>query len=37
MYALQPEDIKASMADGILTITFPRSTPEQAPRKITVS
>ena len=33
---LQPEEIKASMADGVLTITFPRTTPEMAPQKITI-
>lgn len=33
---LQPEEIKASMADGVLTITFPRTTPEMAPQKIAI-
>ncbi|KAI0753782.1 small heat shock protein [Fomes fomentarius] len=34
---MQPEDIKASMENGVLTVTFPRTTPEQAPQKITIS
>ena len=34
---LQPEEIKASMTDGVLTINFPRTTPEQAPKKITIA
>ena len=35
--AEQPEDIKASMENGVLTVTFPRTTPEQAPKKITIA
>ncbi|KAF9456978.1 HSP20-like chaperone [Collybia nuda] len=31
------QEIKASMENGVLSITFPKSTPEQAPKKITVS
>ncbi|KAI0632622.1 HSP20-like chaperone [Trametes polyzona] len=34
---IKPEEIKASMENGILTVTFPRTTPEQAPKKITIS
>ena len=34
---LQPEEIKASMSEGVLTVTFPRTTPEQVPKKITIS
>ncbi|KAI0328836.1 HSP20-like chaperone [Cubamyces sp. BRFM 1775] len=34
---IKPEEIKASMDSGVLTITFPRTTPEQAPKKITIS
>ncbi|KAJ3570598.1 hypothetical protein NP233_g4296 [Leucocoprinus birnbaumii] len=30
-------DIKAAMEDGILTITFPRTSPEQEPRRISVA
>ncbi|KAJ7270611.1 HSP20-like chaperone [Mycena haematopus] len=30
-------DVKAAMDNGLLTITFPKSTPEQAPKKITIS
>ena len=37
MLSLQPEEIKASMDSGVLTITFPRTTPEQAPKRITIS
>ena len=33
---LQPEEIKASMADGVLTVTFPRTTPELAPKRIAI-
>ncbi|KZV72607.1 HSP20-like chaperone [Peniophora sp. CONT] len=33
---LKEEDIKASLEDGVLNITFPRSTPEDTPKKITV-
>ncbi|PFH49087.1 hypothetical protein AMATHDRAFT_148478 [Amanita thiersii Skay4041] len=31
------EQIKASMVNGVLTVTFPKTTPEMAPKKITVS
>ncbi|KAI0658875.1 HSP20-like chaperone [Cubamyces menziesii] len=34
---VKPEEIKAAMENGVLTITFPRLTPEQQPKKITVS
>ncbi|KAI0717765.1 small heat shock protein [Cerioporus squamosus] len=34
---IKPEEIKASMAEGVLTVTFPRTTPEQAPKKITIA
>ncbi|KAG2015318.1 hypothetical protein CC2G_008601 [Coprinopsis cinerea AmutBmut pab1-1] len=34
---LKDEDIKASMENGVLTVTFPKSTPELAPKKITIS
>ncbi|KAI0632648.1 HSP20-like chaperone [Trametes polyzona] len=34
---VKPEDIKASMDNGVLTVTFPRQTPEQLPKRITVS
>ena len=34
---IKPEDIKASMENGILTVTFPKTTPEQAPKKITIA
>ncbi|KAF8321265.1 HSP20-like chaperone [Clavulina sp. PMI_390] len=32
----QPESISASMENGVLTVTYPAATPEQAPTKITV-
>ncbi|KAI0262701.1 small heat shock protein [Gloeopeniophorella convolvens] len=34
---IKNEDIKASMADGVLTIAFPKSTPETEPKKITIA
>ncbi|PPQ84952.1 hypothetical protein CVT25_004465 [Psilocybe cyanescens] len=34
---VQNDEIKASMDNGILTITFPKSTPELAPKKIAVA
>ena len=37
MIHLQEEDIKASIENGVLTVTFPKSTPEQAAKKITIS
>ncbi|KAJ7705188.1 HSP20-like chaperone [Mycena metata] len=30
-------EVKANMDNGILTVTFPKTTPEQAPKKITIS
>ncbi|PIL30303.1 hypothetical protein GSI_07485 [Ganoderma sinense ZZ0214-1] len=33
---VKPEEIKASMENGVLTVTYPRSAPEQAPKKITI-
>jgi len=32
----QPEEVKAALKDGVLTVTFPKSTPEQAPKRIAV-
>ncbi|KAI0761453.1 HSP20-like chaperone [Irpex lacteus] len=34
---IKPEEIKASMENGVLTVTFPKSSPEQAPKKITIA
>ncbi|KAF8909707.1 small heat shock protein [Gymnopilus junonius] len=34
---IKDEEIKASMENGILTLTFPKTTPELAPKKITVN
>ncbi|KAF8729371.1 hypothetical protein AX14_006179 [Amanita brunnescens Koide BX004] len=31
------DQITAKMEDGVLTVTFPRSTPETAPKKVTVA
>ena len=33
----QNDDIKASLDNGVLTVTFPKTTEEQAPKKITIS
>lgn len=34
---VKPEEIKASLEDGVLTVSFPKTSPEQAPKKITIS
>ncbi|GLB42417.1 putative small heat shock protein (HSP20) family protein [Lyophyllum shimeji] len=34
---VKENEIKASMENGILTVTFPKSTPELAPKRITVA
>ena len=34
---LQDDEIKAGMEDGVLTVTFPKSGAELAPKKITIS
>jgi len=34
---VKESEVKANMDNGILTVTFPKSTPEQAPKKITIS
>ncbi|KAI0713072.1 HSP20-like chaperone [Cerioporus squamosus] len=34
---IKPEEVKASMENGVLTVTFPRQTPEQLPKKITIA
>ena len=33
----QDDQVKAKMENGVLTVTFPKSTPETAPTKITVA
>ena len=33
----QPEEIKASMENGVLTVTYPCEIAEQVPKKITIS
>ncbi|KAK7033296.1 heat shock protein 16 [Favolaschia claudopus] len=30
-------EVKAAMDHGVLTVTFPRSTPEEAPKKVTIA
>ncbi|KAJ3482733.1 hypothetical protein NLI96_g6773 [Meripilus lineatus] len=34
---VKSEQIGASLDNGVLTVTFPKSTPEQAPKKIAIS
>ncbi|KAF8905954.1 small heat shock protein [Gymnopilus junonius] len=34
---IKDEEIKASVENGVLTVTFPKSAPELAPKKITIS
>jgi len=34
---IQTQNIKATMEDGVLTVTFPKSGPEHAPERITIS
>ncbi|KAF7319816.1 SHSP domain-containing protein [Mycena kentingensis (nom. inval.)] len=34
---VKDEEIKANMENGVLTVTFPKSSPEQAPKKISVA
>jgi len=34
---VQDEQIKATMEDGVLTVTFPKTLPELAPKKIVIS
>ncbi|KAJ7495992.1 HSP20-like chaperone [Mycena galericulata] len=34
---VKENEVKASMENGILTVTFPKTTPDQAPKKITIS
>lgn len=32
----QPDNVNASVADGVLTVMFPKATPEQSPMKIAI-
>lgn len=34
---VQDEEIQASMENGVLTITFPKSSPELAPKRIIIA
>jgi len=36
-HGVKDEEIKAAMDNGVLTVTFPTSTPEQVPKKINVA
>ncbi|THG98760.1 hypothetical protein EW026_g3492 [Hermanssonia centrifuga] len=31
------DEVKASLENGVLTVSFPKSSPDQAPKKITIS
>ncbi|KAI5118579.1 hypothetical protein M0805_004195 [Coniferiporia weirii] len=33
----KPDDIKAKLEDGLLTISFPKASPEQAPQRIAIA
>ena len=33
---LKPEDVKANMENGVLTVTFPKATAEQLPKRIAI-
>lgn len=32
----QPDSVKAAVADGVLTVTYPKATPDQSPKKIDI-
>ncbi|KAJ7738262.1 HSP20-like chaperone [Mycena maculata] len=34
---VKENEVKASMENGILTVTFPKTTPDQAPKKISIA
>ncbi|KAJ7702422.1 small heat shock protein [Mycena rosella] len=34
---VKEDEVKASMDNGILTVTFPKTTPDQTPKKITIA
>ncbi|EMD32762.1 hypothetical protein CERSUDRAFT_118486 [Gelatoporia subvermispora B] len=34
---VKPDEIKASLDNGLLTVTFPKTSAEQAPKRITIS
>ena len=34
---LQEDEVKATMENGLLTVTFPKTSPEAAPKKIAVN
>ncbi|KAJ3559676.1 hypothetical protein NM688_g204 [Phlebia brevispora] len=34
---VKPDEVKANLQDGVLTVKFPKTTPEQAPKKITIA
>ena len=33
---VQPDDVKANMENGVLTITFPKTSPEQQAKRIVI-
>ncbi|KAG8214251.1 small heat shock protein [Butyriboletus roseoflavus] len=35
-FGTKPEDVKAKMENGVLTITFPKTSPEQQAKRITI-
>ncbi|KAG9309243.1 small heat shock protein [Chiua virens] len=35
-FGTKPEDVNAKMENGVLTITFPKTSPEQEPKRVTV-
>lgn len=37
VFHVQAEQIKASMENGVLTVTFPKASPEQTAKRITIS
>lgn len=32
----RPDSVKAAVADGVLTVTYPKATPDQSPKKIDI-
>lgn len=35
--SFQTDEIKASMENGVLTVTFPKAAPQEGPKRITVT
>ncbi|TFY74186.1 hypothetical protein EWM64_g9826 [Hericium alpestre] len=36
-HGIRPEEIKASMESGVLSVTYPKTSPEQAAKRITIA